>query len=758
MTATIRSYSPPQRIDEVEDRIREYIAENRLGPGTALPSEHWFVTELGVGRPLVREAFRKLEAIGLVEARRGVGRFVGSFDLQSYLQHVPTDVLMDNLTQRELEETRTLLSHTLIADASLQMSDKLRQRLFVVRDQVQHAFEEGYVDRDADRSLVEILRDSGSNRLVIALLESVLALRERLPDTGSIGSEISGEYATRMQFLNALLSLDEEGQSVDVMPPSIHLSSMTRRDLLHASAFASGLSGLPAMSVAYNTPFPTYGGRITTALMGEPDTLDPHRTRFALSAAVFGNILETLVGRTSDLDFEGILAERWDISPDGLLYTFHLRKDILFHDGTGFDARAVVATFERFKGESLFAYLMDPVVSITAPSPFIVQFRLSQPMASFLDTLAAPYMGILPPTVTRNSGSEFGSSPIGTGPWRFREWIPGKHIIIEANPAYVNHSSRSNRKGPPLLDEVVLRFVPHAEQPALFDACELDILAIPSEDLPRYRSMPGIDLHTTEGGTISCFMEFAMLPPAASDPVRFKAPFDDPRVRKAIAIGVDIDAIVARTMDGVAVRNYGPLPSGVFAYNPEIAEYGFQYDSSAAQHLLDEAGWQLEGGVRVRDGVPLVLKLWTFNDASMQQFAMAIRDSLADLGVDLSIEVMPAGEMIARAPGSDADLFLSTCGWSEPDLIYLMTNTEFGVGLYRDPAFQSLVIQARQTIDREHRASLYFEAEKKMLADVALIPLVTYIGVVATRKEVRDFRLGPQGVFVLDDAYVLPSQ
>lgn len=172
----LRPYSPVSRMSEVETRIREYIAENGLASGDRLPGETWFSEQLGVGRPLIREAMRGLEAVGVIEVRRGVGRFVGSFDPEAYLSQYTTQMLLYRYTERELIETRCLLEIAMAADAVGNLTDEDLVEISRLWDCIQAAAAQGENSTDADLALHRVIMSRSENRLIVAMLDAVHAL------------------------------------------------------------------------------------------------------------------------------------------------------------------------------------------------------------------------------------------------------------------------------------------------------------------------------------------------------------------------------------------------------------------------------------------------------------------------------------------------------------------------------------------------------------------------------------------------------
>jgi GntR family transcriptional regulator, transcriptional repressor for pyruvate dehydrogenase complex len=183
----IRPYSPLSRKEEVDLRIKEYIATNELRPGDRLPGESWFAEQLGVGRPLIREAFRGLEAVGVIETRKGVGRFVSTFEADSYLSHFTAEMLLQSFSERELDETRCLLEIAVVSNAVERLTDQdldqIRAHLLELREQARL----GQRDRASDLGMHRTIMGRSDNRIIAALLDAVysLATTRDLPSDGN---------------------------------------------------------------------------------------------------------------------------------------------------------------------------------------------------------------------------------------------------------------------------------------------------------------------------------------------------------------------------------------------------------------------------------------------------------------------------------------------------------------------------------------------------------------------------------------------
>ncbi|HEY7032010.1 MAG TPA: ABC transporter substrate-binding protein [Thermomicrobiales bacterium] len=560
----------------------------------------------------------------------------------------------------------------------------------------------------------------------------------------------------------------------DERPDHEHLQALlrvaaSRRDFGRFVAVAAGLTGLvptlPAAAAgvpghrsetraAAQGDAPKQGGQIVVGRAGDADTLDPHHTLASVSWQTYSNIFDPLVAWTLDRQYEGILAESWEFSADGLELTFHLRQGITFHDGTDFNADAVKFTFDRILDPAtqspLVGFLGTDTVGMKGTEvvdPSTVKITLKGPFSPLLNSLSLANFGILSPTAVQTLGDDFGKKPVGTGPFKFKEWVAGESITLERNPDYQNFHSYDTNKGAPNVDALVFRNLPEEQtRLAAFETGEINLLpGVPAHQVAGYKDNPDVELFTAPGTDIA-FLEFAMSPPDATNGAIFKPPFDDIRVRQAVAQAIDVDTIIARVLEGLAVRNYGPLPAGNAGYNPDVEQFGYHYDADAANKLLDDAGWvKGDGGVRSKNGETLKVVFWTWSGGNEERAAQVIQNDLTKVGFDVKFETMEVATFLSRLvePDSPCTLDLDEWGWPEPDLLFLMSTVNAAFGYYHQPDYYKLISDARAVSDLDRRVQMYFEAMKLMLQDAAMVPLWTTTQVTAARKEVTGFKLGP---------------
>lgn len=193
----------------MDKRIQEFIAANKLKPGDRLPGEAWFAEQLGVGRPLVREALRGMEAVGVVETRKGVGRFIGRFEAESYLSHFTTEVLLQSFSERELEETRCLLEIGAIAGAVEQLTDDDLNEISRCIESMRHHAAEGQDDPAGDLGMHRRIMSRSDNRIIAALLDAVYALaRARTGHKTPTDAKIAQDLTEHEAIASAALKRD----------------------------------------------------------------------------------------------------------------------------------------------------------------------------------------------------------------------------------------------------------------------------------------------------------------------------------------------------------------------------------------------------------------------------------------------------------------------------------------------------------------------------------------------------------------------
>ena len=316
------------------------------------------------------------------------------------------------------------------------------------------------------------------------------------------------------------------------------------------------------------------GGTVTYAAGADPDNLDPANAESNPSEAVNRMMYENLARFDEKLKIVPGLASKWQQSKDGLTWTFFLRKGVKFHDGTPFNAEAVKVFVERMIGPekpSRSGLYVPFVNTVEVVDDYTVKINLKAPFAFFLNNLAHSASGIVSPTALKTLGKDISRKPVGTGPFKFVEWIHGDHITMVRNDQYWG--------GKPKLDKIIVKTVKEdsARVMMLQSGDAHLIVRIPSEDIARLEKDPKIKLDSTETLrvlyiSINCS----------------KKPFTDVRVRQALNYAVDKESIVKNLYQGRALVSSGivaPLTTGY------VRVQGYSYDPEKAKKLLAEAGF-----------------------------------------------------------------------------------------------------------------------------------------------------------------------
>jgi len=454
---------------------------------------------------------------------------------------------------------------------------------------------------------------------------------------------------------------------------------------------------------------PVYGGTLRIALEGEPPGLDPTTNPSAIiDRVVYNNLFEGLVKFDRHGKIVPGLAESWEVSPDGRAYTFHLRRGVKFHNGKAFTSADVKYTFDMArdpanKVKTHRDYYRD-IVSVEAVDDYTVTITLKAVDSMFFYNLARGDSIILP----KDLQPEMKTHPIGTGPFRFEEWVKGDHVTFVKFDQYY-------RQGVPYLDRVIFKFIdtPPARNAAL-KAGDIDVIgylaspetAIEFEKDPRFKIFNGV----TTGDVIMSTNNS-------------RKPFNDVRVRRAMAYAIDRKAIIDGAMFG-----YGtPIGSHMSPINPNYLDltWMYPYNPEKAKQLLAEAGYP--------NGFDAVIKLAPRYDYSKRSGEI-IADLFRKVGIRLKIELIEWGQWIDRVY-RNADYDLTVIGHVEAFDIGIYANPKYYFR-YDNPRFREVIKRARQSVDPETQMKLYAAAQYILADDAVNGFLFEAPSLPAMRKEV----------------------
>lgn len=473
-------------------------------------------------------------------------------------------------------------------------------------------------------------------------------------------------------------------------------------------------------------------------------SLDPSGVTDSESENVSQSMLETLVTfAEGETTIAPMLAEEWTESEDGLTYTFTLREGVKFHDGTDFNADAVLYNFERWmKADDAEKFPMYGTVfggfegddshileSVKAIDDKTVEFKLKQVKPTFLKDLALTPFSISSPEAIEKFGEDYGDNPVGTGPFVFQEWIRNDRIVMNKNEEYW-------LDGYPKLDQVIIRSIPDnsARLNALISG-EVDMIdGVAPENVQQIEDNEDLQVISRPPLNIG-YLGMTVT----------REPFDNKLVRQAMNHAVDKEAMVEGLFEGQAEPAKNPIPPTVEGYNDDIEPYA--YDPEKAKQLLAEAGYP--------DGFEM--ELWAMPvprpympDAN--KVAEFLQKSFAEIGVTAEIVTYEWATYLDKAANGEADAFI--LGWTgtngdADDFIYSLWH-EGNIGSlnstqYANEELNKVLEEARTITDQEKRNELYRQAQEIMHEDPPIIPLVHPTPILAAKANIKGFDPHPTG-------------
>ncbi|MGY2128544.1 ABC transporter substrate-binding protein [Blastococcus sp. SYSU DS0617] len=469
------------------------------------------------------------------------------------------------------------------------------------------------------------------------------------------------------------------------------------------------------------------GGTLVIGMESEADVLDPPRTGSWVTTRVTRQIYEGLIDEdlskpSSEVPIPPLrpgLAESWDVSPDGLTYTFHMRPDVTFHDGSEVDAAAAEFNIRRMWDESFEFY--DPksaaqstfvwqhLASVTTPDEMTLVLTMDQPFSAFPRLLTqGGYNTIISPTALAKYGNdEIADHPTGTGPFRFVDRVRGQRITLERNEDYWGEKAKLSR--------VVFRPLPDAStRAAALRAGEVDMIAAPSPD--SLENLQAAGFQVSEGAPPHLW--FLSLNVG-------EGPTADLRVRQAINLAIDREGMATDLLADTAVPALSVLPPANSAAVPDPDAY--RYDPEEARRLLAEAGYA--------EGFSTVLTTSTSGSGQIIPVEMAeyIQANLAEVGIDAEID---ASEWISYLTtynkGMTPEVSMAQMSWgmSSPYWLYILNSSSLeapngpNVAGWSDPALDALMQQAATATDEDAADELWKQAVEMAQAARAIAPIV----------------------------------
>ncbi|MCA6982633.1 glutathione ABC transporter substrate-binding protein GsiB [Pectobacterium sp. CHL-2024] len=487
---------------------------------------------------------------------------------------------------------------------------------------------------------------------------------------------------------------------------------------------------------------PVWAAKDAVIAVGSTFTsLDPYDANDSLSQTVAKSFYQGLFGFDKEMKLVNVLADSYDVSPDGLTYTVKLHPGVKFHDGTAFNAAAVKVNLDRASNPDsrLKRYNLFKMIEKTeAVDDLTVKITLKTPFSAFVNNLAHPAAVMISPAALKQYGKDIGFHPVGTGPYRFVTWNQTDFVKVEKFNGYW-------KAGLPKLDSITWRpVVDNNTRAALLQTGEAQFAyPIPFEQAKVLEKNDKLALVASP----------SILHRYISMNVTQK-PFDNPKVREALNYAINKEALIKVAFSGYATPAEGPLPSSI---DYSVKYHPWPYDPAKARELLKEAGYP--------DG--FTTTLWSsHNHSTAQKVLQFTQQQLAQVGVKVQVTAMDAGQRAAEVEGKgvkETGVRLFYTGWSastgEADwaLSPLFATAswppaQFNTAFYSNPQVDADLANALKTTDRTEKQKLYKDAQDKIWADAPWIFLATERLVSANSKKLTGFYVMPDTLFSFEDA------
>lgn len=499
-----------------------------------------------------------------------------------------------------------------------------------------------------------------------------------------------------------------------------------------------------------------YGGELTFAISVPvvSELLDPHRAASPGNSRIQRSIFDSLVIESEDNTFSPWLAKEWEISEDGKSYTFKLREDVLFHDGTPFNAEAVKFNFDRIvnlESPGLSIHYLGPYESTEVMDEYTVKVNFSKPHAAFLRTLASEHLGMVSPSAIEKYGDEFTLNPVGTGPFKFVESTPGTEYIVERNEDYNWAPKDANHQGPTYLDRIVFKIITEEST---------RVNTIQSGDVDAIDTIPPQNLDLFESNADYNLLEVEMLNYNAA--IHFNvtnAPLDDINVREALRLAADWDSIVNTVYLGTYNRAYSSLSPSLFGYDDSL-ESKWEFNVEKAGKILDEQGWTIgKDGIREKAGKKLTVNMIDFyaNREKRMDVMTLVQNAWKEIGVELNINTIPVGSYQEKMAKGDYHLWIGSQIGADPDAAlraYLLPEKRGYKDSFQNPYIEELLDAASVELDDTKRAEIYKDLQSVLFENVYTIPVYVLPYTVATKNTVHDLTFDVKGFPLFYDVWI----
>ena len=488
---------------------------------------------------------------------------------------------------------------------------------------------------------------------------------------------------------------------------------------------------------------PIHGDTFIEASIGEPNNLLPVLASDSASSDINGKVYNGLIRYDKNLQLEGELAESWEISEDKLSFTFHLRKDVTWHDGAPFTSADVLFTYQLYINPDVpTSYAEDflQVAKAEAPDPYTFRVTYEKPYAPALEswgTSIHPKHLLEGKEITK---SPLSRSPIGTGPYKFVKWDAGEKVVLLANPDYF--------EGQPYLHRIVYRVIPDSSTQFLeLQSGGLDYMGLTPIQYSTQTDTPAFKRKFNKYRYLS--FSYTYLGYNLTKPL-----FQDKSVRQAISYAINKQELIDGVLLGLGQAATGPYKPDTWVYNAKVKRY--DYNPELSRSLFAEAGWvdSDKDGVLDKDGERLAFTIVTNQGNDLRsKTAEIIQRRLKEVGVSVEIRVVEWATFLKEFifPGNFDATILGWSGGPEPDQYNIWHSSktaprELNFVKFSNREVDELLETGRRTFDQEERKLIYDRFQEILAEEQPYTFLYVGEALPAVANRIRGIETSPAGI------------
>ena len=498
------------------------------------------------------------------------------------------------------------------------------------------------------------------------------------------------------------------------------------------------------------------GGTLTNAMIGEPNNLIAMIAGDGASSLIAGQIFNSLLKYDENLEFEGDLAESWEISEDYKTIKFNLKVQKKWSDNHPITCKDVLFTWKAVTHpDTRTPYGSDYQLVSSAQCINDYQFiaKYKEPYAPALETWAS--LHILPEHLLKNediNNTYFSLNPVGSNYYSLDSWVTGQQLKLKGNPNAVH--------GKPLIDNKVSRIIPDLSSQFMeLIAADIDLMSINPIQYSRvFPNRPELNKKLNlykEMGNGYTYFGFKLK----------KRPFDDINVRKAISLAIDRQEIIDGVLLGLGEEITSPYKPGTYWENKNIKKLSFNPEK--AKELLENSGYRLNNNIYEKDGIPLSFEILTNQNKQREMTAVLIQRRLQDIGIDASIRVIEWASFVNRFIKT-GEFQAVVLGWSlslDPDQYSIWHSSQQGPGQfnfigYSNKTVDNLLEKGRQELNKEKRKAIYNDFSSILYDDQPIIYLYAGYGLSAIHKKIKGVKKlsPPAGIYHNDYEWFVPNK